>query len=90
MNDSFTKGEMLYCNNYSLIILDGKLIYGDHVKLTEEVVFEFPNVNLVKLVITDRNLILISDNKVQYELTNRLSNRNLNTFLLCNFNDNSV
>ncbi|ORX42952.1 hypothetical protein BCR36DRAFT_415805 [Piromyces finnis] len=90
INDSFTKGEILYCNNYSLIILDSKLIYRDHVKLTEEVVYEIPNVNLVELVITDRNLVLISDNKVQCELANRLSNRNINTFLSCNFNDNSV
>ncbi|ORX43101.1 hypothetical protein BCR32DRAFT_308795 [Anaeromyces robustus] len=90
INDSFTKGEMLYCNNYSLIILDGKLIYRDHVKLTEEVVFEVPNVNLVELIITNKSIVLMSDTKVQYELTNRLSKSNINTFLSCNFDDNSV
>jgi hypothetical protein len=32
IGDSFKEGEMLYCGDYSVIILDGKLLYRDHKK----------------------------------------------------------
>jgi hypothetical protein len=38
IGDSFEEGEMLYCHNYSLIILEGNLIYRNHVDGTEKVV----------------------------------------------------
>ncbi|KAG4108358.1 hypothetical protein H8356DRAFT_918592 [Neocallimastix lanati (nom. inval.)] len=90
IGDSFQEGEMLYCNSYSLIILDGKLLYRNHINITEEVVFEIPNIRITSLSITDRNIVLLSDKKVQYVLTENLAKSNTNSFLSCGFPDNSV
>jgi hypothetical protein len=90
IGDSFEEGEMLYCHNYSLIILEGNLIYRNHVDGTEKVVYSVPNVRLTSLAVTDRNIVLLSDNKVQYTLSDNLAESNTNSFLSCDFSDNSV
>ena len=90
IGDSFIEGEMLYCNSYSLIVLEGKLIYRNHVDGTEKVVYSVPNVRLTSLAVTDRNIVLLSDNKIQYTLSDNLTKSNTNSFLSCDFSDNSV
>jgi len=90
IGDSFEEGEMLYCQNYSLIVLEGNLIYRNHVDGTEKVVYSVPNVRLTSLAVTDRNIVLLSDNKVQYILSDNIAESNTNSFLSCDFSDNSV
>jgi len=34
IEQSFMEGEMIYCGDYSMIILNGKLLYWDHKKET--------------------------------------------------------
>jgi len=38
IGDSFESGEMLYYNSYSLILLEGKFIYRDHVSGIDNVI----------------------------------------------------
>jgi len=67
------EGEILCCNSYSLIILEGKLIYRNYVDSTEKVVYSVPNFRLTSLAVTDRHNVLLSNNKIQYILYDNLN-----------------
>ena len=60
IGDSFEEGEMIYCGDYSMIILDGKLFYRDHVSLTST------QVNLGKKTSNYLSTIVINDDNIAF------------------------
>lgn len=76
---SFTEGEMIYCGDYSMIILNGKLLYRDHKKQTSTEIKYNSDLSTVYL-----KEILIGDNTIEFRDINnkvvfiRNSNRNPN------------
>ncbi|KAL6590423.1 hypothetical protein U3516DRAFT_806176 [Neocallimastix sp. 'constans'] len=58
VKNNCNEGEILCCNSYSLIILEGKLIYRNYVDSTEKVVYSVPNFRLTSLAVTDRHNVL--------------------------------
>ena len=57
--DSFEEGEMLYCGDYSMTILEGKLFYRDHKTKTEtEIVLSNNPDNYLKSITLNENSII--------------------------------
>ena len=78
IGDSFKEGEMLYCGDYSVIILDGKLLYRDHKKQTStEINYTSSNSAYLYKIVVGSNSFSFRD-KNNEDIDNILSDRKSN------------
>eukprot|EP00833_Pecoramyces_ruminatium_P017325 jgi/Orpsp1_1/1191357/evm.model.d7180000085145.1 len=88
--DSFTEGEMLYCGTYSLILLEGKLIYRDH-NTKEETVIEKKHANIKKLEIKDFGMSVFDIYNEPYIIVSAKNDEDFKYgYLTCDTRDKTV
>jgi len=65
IDDSFSENEMIYCGDYSVIILGGKLIYRDHNAKTSSII-KFSRVEnyLTNISVYDDSIVFYGDESV--------------------------
>ena len=91
IGESFREGEMLYCGDYSMIILNGKLLYRDHKsKISTEIKYSKNNSGYLYKIVVGSNNISFKDktNEDIYNIyDNKISN---NSKLYCDKNTRSI
>ncbi|KAG4082269.1 hypothetical protein H8356DRAFT_1299853 [Neocallimastix lanati (nom. inval.)] len=79
VGESFKEGEMLYCGDYSMAILNGKLLYRDHKKQTSTEIKNYggnKSAYLYKIIIGNNSLTFRDKNNE--DIDNILSNKKSN------------
>jgi len=80
IGESFKEGEMLYCGDYSIIILNGKLLYRNHKSKTSTEIKYSSNYSayLYKIVVGTKSISFRDKNNEDIDilLTNNKSNNN--------------
>ncbi|KAG4085868.1 hypothetical protein H8356DRAFT_1374453 [Neocallimastix lanati (nom. inval.)] len=91
IGDSFREGEMLYCGNYSMIILNGKLLYRDHKsKISTEIKYSKNNSSYLYKIVVGSNNISFKD-KTDEDIYNIYYNKiSKNSKLYCDKNTRSI
>jgi len=91
IGESFKEGEMIYCGDYSMIILNGKLLYRDHKSKTSTEIKYSPNKSgylyEIEIGINDINFKDKENNSLNHISS---SNQSFNSKLYCDKNTRSI